>query len=305
MGDLKISDFGLMQFHRKRSKSHIDASGVGVSRTYRAPEYDIAREVSQSYDIWTFGCLILEFITWYLLGWDKVDKFSRRRVDDDNSEFREDVFFNLVKIRSEEASRVQLGARFKPSVAKEFLYLSEQKHCSDFMLDLLEFVENRLLRMGPRKRADCEEIVTKLTELQKLCVEDPMYSTGRVKISPRRTRTNLSELLPAAALEFSDEMDEQIKRMDLPEHTRPLESDLYTPKSPHPGNMLHETGSNNFDLPRMVQNLPKSKDLQSPDGEQNSRPQSPVKKVHFEANKSQPRNPGGLEYGDGSIIIGD
>jgi serine/threonine protein kinase len=67
-GVLKISDFGLTRFHRTRSKSHFES--VAVSRTYRPPEYDIVKMVSQSYDIWTLGCVLLEFVTWYLYGWE-------------------------------------------------------------------------------------------------------------------------------------------------------------------------------------------------------------------------------------------
>jgi serine/threonine protein kinase len=116
MGLLKISDFGLTSFHRTISRSHIDAGGVPVSPTYRAPEYDVAKMVSQSYDIWSFGCVVLQFVTWYLLGWEEVDRFSQNRTDEDNSEVKEDVFFNFVIIK-DESGRAQTGAIAKQSVA--------------------------------------------------------------------------------------------------------------------------------------------------------------------------------------------
>jgi serine/threonine protein kinase len=97
------------------SRSRIVADGVPVSPTYRAPEYDVAKMVSQSYDIWTLGCVVLEFITWYLLGWEEVSRFSQKRVDEDNSEIKEDVFFNFVSIKDENG-RVQTGAKAKQSV---------------------------------------------------------------------------------------------------------------------------------------------------------------------------------------------
>jgi serine/threonine protein kinase len=117
MGVLKISDFGLTRFHGPMSKSHVDARGLGMSPTYRAPEYDIGKQVSQSYDIWTLGCVLLEFVTWYLLGWDEVDIFSKERTLDDDIEFkdlREDAFFNYVKLADDNG---RIGARAKKSVA--------------------------------------------------------------------------------------------------------------------------------------------------------------------------------------------
>lgn len=117
MGVLKISDFGLTRFHGTLSKSHINAEGVGVTGTYRAPEYDIYKVVSQSYDIWTLGCVVLEFVTWYLLGWEGVDRFSKNRATEHVSEFvKEDVFFNFVNMKDDHG-RTQTGARAKLSVA--------------------------------------------------------------------------------------------------------------------------------------------------------------------------------------------
>jgi serine/threonine protein kinase len=119
LGVLKISDFGLTRFNGTRSKSHVDARGVGMSPTYRAPEYDIARQIAQSYDIWTLGCVLLEFATWYLLGWTEVDTFSQERTNNDDIEFkqhREDAFFNYVSLTDTDGKR-KMGARAKESVA--------------------------------------------------------------------------------------------------------------------------------------------------------------------------------------------
>ncbi|KAF2687627.1 kinase-like protein [Lentithecium fluviatile CBS 122367] len=117
MGVLKISDFGFADFHRTHSVNIISFSSIGgVTPTYRAPEYDIAPNapkqglVSPAYDIWSFGCVLLEFVTWYLLGWDGVDEFSARRVKDSRSMVAEDNFFN-----SEEKGRI---AKSKKSVAQ-------------------------------------------------------------------------------------------------------------------------------------------------------------------------------------------
>jgi len=116
MGVLKISDFGLTRFHRTVSKSHVNAEGVAVTGTYRAPEYDINKVVSQSYDIWSLGCVILEFVTWYLLGWEEVDEFSRNRVKEHITDYKEDVFFNFVNMK-DKYGITQIGARAKKSVA--------------------------------------------------------------------------------------------------------------------------------------------------------------------------------------------
>jgi hypothetical protein len=84
-------------FHRTQTRSHIKVNGIGCSPTYRAPECEIRDEISQSYDIWCLACVLLEFTTWYLKGWDGVYTFSKRRTKEDRHfPVKEDTFFNHI-----------------------------------------------------------------------------------------------------------------------------------------------------------------------------------------------------------------
>ena len=109
MGSMVISDFGLAEFHRSLSKK-VAAQAVGVSGTYRAPEYDVPGQVSPSYDVWSLGCVLLEFVTWYILGWTAgVEAFQARRFEEGESypnpevgiRLVEDKFFNVFHRQSE------------------------------------------------------------------------------------------------------------------------------------------------------------------------------------------------------------
>jgi serine/threonine protein kinase len=89
---LKITDFGLERFHGRDSRSGIDPRKVAGILTYKPPEYTIGKSVSRVYDIWSMGCLYLEFITWLMAGNDKIEEFANARgkpraypeVSDDN-----------------------------------------------------------------------------------------------------------------------------------------------------------------------------------------------------------------------------
>ncbi|EPE33277.1 Protein kinase-like (PK-like) [Glarea lozoyensis ATCC 20868] len=221
---LKISDFGLTDFHRNRSKSGINAQTVGNSPTYRAPEYDVMKAVSQNYDIWTLGCVLLEFVTWFLSGWPEVDEFSEIRTNEDNNQVKEDTFFVLVYLKERNG---QIGARLKESVVNQCNKLYDRENCSDYMVEFLNFIKDHLLRMNPRNRLACNKIVMKLSRLHERCVKDAKFSCLRREAIPVRHGTNLSTL-EAAPIDVSPEqMRRQNKmRSSPPVHDGPVEPSL-------------------------------------------------------------------------------
>lgn len=93
-GKFVICDFGFTRFHSRASRSKAHSEGRDLK--YRAPEQEQGA-ISRAYDMWSFGCVLLEFVTWYLAGHKHVeDTFCQRRQDDDKGEmFTSDKFFNF------------------------------------------------------------------------------------------------------------------------------------------------------------------------------------------------------------------
>ena len=60
-GKFVISDFGLTEFHRDET-GLVNPMHVARSPTYSAPEYDVSETISQSYDIWTMGCVLCKYL---------------------------------------------------------------------------------------------------------------------------------------------------------------------------------------------------------------------------------------------------
>lgn len=98
-GTLKLSDFGLAEVSVHRTISMAPKSKWGVSLGYRAPEADLHRgaAIGRSYDIWTLGCLYLEFITWLLGGSQLLDEFleARKARDATWHDIETHTFFEL------------------------------------------------------------------------------------------------------------------------------------------------------------------------------------------------------------------
>lgn len=112
LGVLKLSDFGLTTFHHALT-TQVTPKNIRVTPTYSAPEKEIDEKLSRPFDIWSLGCIFLEFVTWFLLGAEGLDLFSEERIKDGGSRDRRfslDNFYMLVK----EAGMTR--ARVKPSV---------------------------------------------------------------------------------------------------------------------------------------------------------------------------------------------
>lgn len=101
LGTLQIADMGLTKVHdivtRLRNKPTVTVSGTD---RYQRPETDLypKRPRSRAYDMWSMGCIYLEFIIWILYEPDELTRF--------NKSFKES-FFTMEIINSIPVVRLQ------------------------------------------------------------------------------------------------------------------------------------------------------------------------------------------------------
>lgn len=101
LGQLKLADFGLSKFHKSPTEEEVGSS-TAFSPTYRPPEMDIMEaSIGRSADVWSLGCVFLEFATWYVLGTTGLGAFGDTRLGKNNNvpsrlgEMIEDTFFSV------------------------------------------------------------------------------------------------------------------------------------------------------------------------------------------------------------------
>src|SRR5205085_1470180 len=95
-----VSDFGSAEaFANTETSSNLR----GCSPTYRPPDSDMDQGFSLASDVWSLGCLFLEFVTWYLSGYEATEAFSHFRLSRHrNCDFFVDTFFLLLKSKDHE-----------------------------------------------------------------------------------------------------------------------------------------------------------------------------------------------------------
>lgn len=131
-GVLKITDFGVTAFHNAKTTKQ-PAKHVPRTITYAAPEIEVSQEddeprVSRPFDVWSLGCVYLEFITWILLGHEGVVDFENRRMEEKvtRRKFHEDSFYSIHR-----RGRLVPWARAYGTVKTSVVSVSTQLHqCS-------------------------------------------------------------------------------------------------------------------------------------------------------------------------------
>ncbi|RSL50760.1 hypothetical protein CEP53_008699 [Fusarium sp. AF-6] len=126
-GTLKITDFVLTKFHTWDIRS---------SRCYRPPEVELGDGlIRPSYDIWSMGCLYLEFLAWLLGGCSLVSEMAVARQDGEGENFLGDnPYYNINDARTE--------AMIEPTFIED---AHTHPKCSRFVHEFLDIILTDLL----------------------------------------------------------------------------------------------------------------------------------------------------------------
>jgi serine/threonine protein kinase len=169
---LVMADFGLGRLHTKISRSNQDPKSLEMTATYRAPEFDTSQgKISRACDIFSLGCVFLEFVTWFLLGWDSVsEEFPTYREEKDIYDFMSDTFFRI------EGSLGNLGRpTIKPKVLEWIQALRQNSNCNQYIVDFLSLIEKRMLDPNSTTRIKSDALVRELDLYVRTCRTDSEY----------------------------------------------------------------------------------------------------------------------------------
>lgn len=213
---LKLADFGEAKLIDPSNP--LKANKVAHVMTYRPPEHFPESQITLNYDVWSLGCLFLDFVTWAILGQDGVDSFSTDREDeqDSSAQLIEDTFFRRdpgsflsTKLRPGSskkskvengrsttkyslwvASHVKLTSRLKDGVVSVSANVSISPCSFEFNPDLhlITFQQLEFLQQHDR----CSEQLRKVLWLvgESMLVADPEKRADSLKV-----RDHLNDLL--------------------------------------------------------------------------------------------------------------
>jgi serine/threonine protein kinase len=152
LGVLKLADMGLAKRHvvATQDRRHLTSTRYGTIR-YEAPETVTALEGGRSrlYDIWSMGCIALEFIIWILYGNRELDNFYKHV----KGESKETQYFEIRDDRT--------GAEVHHIVRQWMTHIENtDPECTQdsAIRDLLELVRTKLLvvDLPPHRQSSLE-----------------------------------------------------------------------------------------------------------------------------------------------------
>jgi serine/threonine protein kinase len=166
---LVLADFDHAQIYDENALEEKLAPNSGSCPSYIPPEDE--RLLTSAADIWSLGCTYLEFVTWFLLGWDAVQtSFPEARYEIDKSGILCDTFFQDTR------NPVAL----KDGVRQWIWDLGRNESCSAYVEDFLVIVSDCMLEIDPGKRIAATELSGRLKGLYDRCLGDEGYCSARV-----------------------------------------------------------------------------------------------------------------------------
>lgn len=172
-GILQIADVGLAKFHDTVTSSRMNATGtMSGTRMYESPETEVDPRAprSRKYDIWSMGCILLEFAIWLLYGMSEVSRFKSRRGG--FGEVENYKFYVITETQHGMPSKVKIN----PEVRSWMDEIYQDPRCTDntALRDLLTIIQN-CLQIEAINRADSTSLYDELSKVVEHAKSNPLY----------------------------------------------------------------------------------------------------------------------------------
>lgn len=156
-GILVIADLGASAVNSLWSRSAVENKAIQHTPRYKPPECDLqGGKISRSYDIWTFGCILLELVCWCLQGQEGREAFFWERFAPYPTGCQTDMFFDIkpapngkyVVLVKDGVTKVL--ALFSLVIlllipTQRIASLHHHPRCTEFFHDLLYLIEEHMI----------------------------------------------------------------------------------------------------------------------------------------------------------------
>lgn len=183
-GIFVVADVGVSKTHEKATLAR---AGLGTETRATTPSYEAPEAFmkgsaprARRFDMWSIGCIFLEFALWILHDMQAINTFHDAR----HAPYFE---FYLLNRDSSESPR---KPAIHPTVSRAFEVLRNDPRCASGTIfqDFINFIEARLLQVDVEQRAGADELVDKLRSILRAAQSDPTRLLNNVDRVPDKLR---------------------------------------------------------------------------------------------------------------------
>ncbi|KAF5003963.1 hypothetical protein FDECE_9526 [Fusarium decemcellulare] len=161
---LVIADYGVSQRHKQATYERKEGTNTrATTPSYEAPEADGDQTDprSRKYDLWSVGCIFLEFVVWLLYGYRAVKGFERHRIAKGKMNGGYPCFYSTED--DEEQSRVEVNEAVNDAVTA----ILNDPRCTESTAigDLVGLIPKCLLLIDAAQRDTAQDFHEKLAAI--------------------------------------------------------------------------------------------------------------------------------------------
>lgn len=179
LGTLRIAYAGLVRYHLPKTNSFSfpkHDQRCDSNLRYAPPESRFLEQGDKKlpgFDMWSLGCIYLEFIIWILGGYAELGKFRLAKR-------RDPFWYKLIKVDMA-GKEYYLGPYIDPTVESAIKMVRRNKTCGRHTCfrDLLDIIEKHLLVVDMRKRMGSSELCGRLQRILQEATKRPGYWGGK------------------------------------------------------------------------------------------------------------------------------
>jgi serine/threonine protein kinase len=175
---LKIADFGVSRIHHAQTISRKSATTSHLlTPSYQGPEVEFEKvdkkdqhPRSRKYDIWSLGCVFLEFSIWLLHGPKAIEGFVGARGKGTSSTDPSPPLYEVT-------DKAGGAARVHQLVSWTIERLQDHPQCKEetALAALLSLIKDHMLQPKVEQRPTAADICTQLKNIVQKAKESPLY----------------------------------------------------------------------------------------------------------------------------------
>lgn len=214
-GILVVADVGVSRVHKdETSIRNAPTSTRATTPSYEAPEAQPNQQTPRSrrYDMWSMGCIFLEFAVWILYNLEAINSFRRSRKSKDDPKT---THANFYKRTSEGTVEIH------SAVSEAMDTLREDPRCQGgtALENLVKLIAEDLLRIEVSHRAKADKLYDRLKKIFQDAEKKPSSLLNTVDppptiplvfrpTGPKQNSTSPSNPEAGQGLQYSTSLDE-------------------------------------------------------------------------------------------------